>query len=66
MRGIIGVIFMIQGVLGIIGTFTDGTWGLLAHWFDLPWYAYAGLFAAGAALALWGERDKKRHEQAGA
>ncbi|GAB7032630.1 hypothetical protein JCM4914_40910 [Streptomyces platensis subsp. malvinus] len=47
--------------MGFIGkTFFDGAWGLLAHWFDLPSVAYLGLFLAGAALAVWGDMDKKR------
>ncbi|MFE1766649.1 hypothetical protein ACFW81_20860 [Streptomyces angustmyceticus] len=61
MRGFLGFIVMIQGVMGFIGqVFFDHAWGLLPHWFDLPSVAYAGLFAAGAALAVWGDLDKKR------
>ncbi|MFD8546715.1 hypothetical protein [Streptomyces sp. NPDC059649] len=64
MRGIIGFIAMLQGAMGFIGkTFFDGAWGLLAHWFDLPSVAYLGLILAGAALAVWGEMDKKRKAQ---
>ncbi|GAU67775.1 hypothetical protein SSP35_05_03420 [Streptomyces sp. NBRC 110611] len=64
MRGIIGFIFMIQGALGFVSqTFFDRTWGLLAHWFDLPSVAYLGLFAAGAALAVWGDMDRKRRKR---
>lgn len=52
---------MIQGVMGFIGqVFFDRGWGLLPHWFDLPSVAYAGLFVAGAALAVWGDVDRKR------
>ncbi|MER0480846.1 hypothetical protein ABR737_21285 [Streptomyces sp. Edi2] len=61
MRGILGFIIMIQGVMGFIGqVFFDHAWGLLPHWFDLPSAAYVGLFAAGAALAVWGDADRKR------
>lgn len=61
MRGILGFIIMIQGVMGFIGqVFFGHAWGLLPHWFDLPSAAYVGLVAAGAALAVWGDADKKR------
>lgn len=64
MRGFLGFIVMIQGAMGFIGqTFFDGAWGLLSHWFDLPSVAYVGLFAAGAALAVWGDIDKKRKQR---
>ncbi|MET7799780.1 hypothetical protein [Streptomyces decoyicus] len=68
MRGFIGFIVMIQGAMGFVGqTFFDHAWGLLPHWFELPSAAYAGLFAAGAALAVWGDTAKKRKQrQAGA
>ncbi|MFH8566851.1 hypothetical protein [Streptomyces sp. NPDC017993] len=63
MRGIIGFIAMLQGALGFIGqVFFDGAWGLLPHWFALPSVAYVGVFAAGAALAVWGDTDKKRKQ----
>ncbi|MFJ6751266.1 MULTISPECIES: hypothetical protein [unclassified Streptomyces] len=63
MRGIIGFIAMLQGALGFIGqVFFDSGWGLLHHWFDLPSPAYLGVFAAGAALAVWGDVDKKRKQ----
>ncbi len=66
MRGFIGFIVMIQGAMGFIGqTFFDGAWGLLPHWFELPSIAYVGLFAAGAALAVWGDLDKKRRQKRG-
>ncbi|MEU9119595.1 hypothetical protein AB0C96_07005 [Streptomyces sp. NPDC048506] len=62
--GFIGFIVMLQGAMGFIGqTFFDGAWGLLAHWFELPSLAYVGIFAAGAALAVWGDVDKKRKQQ---
>lgn len=64
MRGFLGFIVMIQGAMGFIGqTFFDGAWGLLPHWFDLPSVAYVGLIAAGAALAVWGDVDKKRKQK---
>ncbi|MFE0380498.1 hypothetical protein ACFW1M_34170 [Streptomyces inhibens] len=64
MRGFIGFIVMIQGAMGFIGqTFSDGAWGLLPHWFDLPSVAYLGMVAAGAALAVWGDVDKKRKQK---
>ncbi|MFI6766345.1 hypothetical protein [Streptomyces sp. NPDC050355] len=64
MRGFIGFIVMIQGAAGFIGqTFFDHAWGLLPHWFELPSIAYVGLFAVGAALAVWGDMDKKRRQK---
>ncbi|WP_327703562.1 hypothetical protein [Streptomyces decoyicus] len=64
MRGFLGFIIMIQGVMGFVGqVFFDGAWGLLPHWFDLPSAAYVGLFAAGAALAVWGDAARKRKEK---
>ncbi|QIY56213.1 hypothetical protein HEP86_18885 [Streptomyces sp. RPA4-5] len=64
MRGLIGFIVMIQGAMGFIGqVFFDGAWGLLPRWFSLPSPAYVGLFAAGAALAVWGDTAKKRKQQ---
>lgn len=64
MRGFIGFIVMLQGAVGFIGQmFFDGAWGLLPHWFDLPSVAYLGVFAAGAALAVWGDMDKKREQK---
>ncbi len=52
---------MIQGVMGFVGqVFFDRAWGLLPHWFDLPSAAYVGLFAVGAALAAWGDADRRR------
>ncbi|WP_411128512.1 hypothetical protein [Streptomyces sp. x-19] len=63
MRAIIGFIVMVQGALGLFGLlFFDGPWGVLRHVVDLPWPAYAGVFAAGAALMVWGEPDRKRKE----
>ncbi|MFI1304440.1 hypothetical protein [Streptomyces sioyaensis] len=63
MRGFLGFIFMIQGAMGFIGqTFSDGAWGVLPHFVDLPAVAYLGVFAAGAALAVWGEADSKRKQ----
>ncbi|MFE0188306.1 hypothetical protein [Streptomyces sp. NPDC058989] len=64
MRGFIGSIVMIQGAVGFIGQmFFDGAWGLLPHWVELPSIAYVGVFAAGAALAVWGDLDKKRRQK---
>ncbi|MFI2260378.1 hypothetical protein [Streptomyces tubercidicus] len=64
MRGLLGFIIMIQGAMGFIGqVFFDGAWGLLPHWFHLPSPAYVGLFAAGAALAVWGDTARKRKQQ---
>ncbi|TJZ51864.1 hypothetical protein FCH28_18540 [Streptomyces piniterrae] len=67
MRAIIGFIafiVMIQGAMGFIGqVFFDGAWGLLPHWFDLPSVAYLGIFAAGAALGVWTDVDKKRKQR---
>ncbi|MEU9111896.1 hypothetical protein AB0D04_08910 [Streptomyces sp. NPDC048483] len=64
MRGFIGFIAMLQGAVGFIGkVFFDKSWGILSHWFDPPVVAYAGLFAAGAALAVWGDLDKKRKQK---
>ncbi|MGG2462160.1 hypothetical protein ACO0M4_20490 [Streptomyces sp. RGM 3693] len=61
MRGIIGFIAMLQGALGLFGLlFFDAPWGVLRHLVDLQWPAYAGVFAAGAALMAWGEWDRKR------
>ncbi|MEU2788400.1 hypothetical protein [Streptomyces sp. NPDC007100] len=67
MRGIIGIIVLIQGAMGALGrTFTDGTgWGILPHWFDLPTLAYAGMAAVGLALIAWEEADKKRRKRVG-
>lgn len=65
MRGFIGFIAMLQGALGFIGqVFFDGAWGALHHWFDLPSAGYLGIFAAGAALAVWGDTDRKRKAKA--
>ncbi|MFE6738765.1 hypothetical protein [Streptomyces tubercidicus] len=64
MRGLLGFIIMIQGAMGFIGqVFFDGAWGLLPRWFQLPSPAYVGLFAAGAALAVWGDAARKRKQQ---
>ncbi|MCX4639920.1 hypothetical protein QT196_18305 [Streptomyces sp. P9-2B-2] len=64
MRGLIGFIVMIQSAMAFIGqVFFDGVWGLLPRWFNLPSPAYVGLFAAGAALAVWGDTAKKRKQQ---
>ncbi|GGW08200.1 hypothetical protein GCM10010500_78590 [Streptomyces nigrescens] len=50
--------------MGFIGqVFFDGAWGLLPHWFTLPSPAYVGLFAAGAALAVWGDTARKRKQE---
>ncbi|KUL33637.1 hypothetical protein ADL22_32545 [Streptomyces sp. NRRL F-4489] len=67
MRGIVGFFVMLQGALGLIGLFFfDGPWGVLRHWFDLPWPAYLGVFAAGLALMAWGEHDRGRKKPEGA
>ncbi|OKH97410.1 hypothetical protein A6A06_33200 [Streptomyces sp. CB02923] len=65
MRGIIGIIVLIQGALGALGrTFTEGTgWGILPHWYDLPTLAYVGMAAAGLLLVVWEEADKKRKKR---
>ncbi|MEU4200394.1 hypothetical protein [Streptomyces sp. NPDC045470] len=65
--GVLGIIVAIQGVMGALGRiFTDSTgWGILPHWYDLPTLAYAGMAAAGLALAVWGEAAKKRRKRAG-
>lgn len=55
---------MMQGVMGFIGqTFSDGAWGVLPHFFDLPTACYLLLFAAGVALLAWGEVDRKREQK---
>ncbi len=59
MRQIIGVFVAIQGLLGFVGgTFSDGPWGLLHRWVDIPSWAYLGLVLAGAVLVIWGEHAK--------
>ncbi|MFH8345810.1 hypothetical protein [Streptomyces sp. NPDC018045] len=67
MRGIIGIIVLIQGALGALGrTFTDSTgWGILPHWYDLPTLGYVAMAAAGLALIAWEEADKKRRKRVG-
>lgn len=55
---------MMQGAMGFIGqTFSDGAWGVLPHFFDLPTACYLLLFAAGVALLAWGEVDRKREQK---
>ncbi|MFI9049583.1 hypothetical protein [Streptomyces sp. NPDC053427] len=64
MRGIIGFIAMLQGAVGFVGqVFFDKNWGIMARFFDPPVAAHLGVFAAGAALAVWGELDKKRKQK---
>ncbi|MFJ9414924.1 hypothetical protein ACIRPT_12245 [Streptomyces sp. NPDC101227] len=64
MRGFIGFIAMIQGAVGFAGqVFFGKNWGILSHWFDPPALAHAGVFAVGAALAVWGDLDKKRKQK---
>ncbi|GCD36670.1 hypothetical protein OEIGOIKO_04446 [Streptomyces chrestomyceticus JCM 4735] len=62
--GVIGIVVLVQGAMGALGRiFTDGTgWGILPHWFDLPALAYAGMAAAGLALTVWAEAEKKRRK----
>ncbi|MFI1161678.1 hypothetical protein [Streptomyces sioyaensis] len=67
MRGFLGFIVMMQGAMGFIGqTFSDGAWGVLPHFFELPTACYLLLFAAGVALLAWGEVDRKRKQEPGA
>ncbi|KOT55722.1 MULTISPECIES: hypothetical protein [Streptomyces] len=66
MRGIIGIIIVIQGAMGALGrTFTDGRgWGILPHWFDLPTPFYVAMAVAGLGLLWWEDADKKRRKRA--
>ncbi|MEV6401092.1 hypothetical protein AB0M39_41025 [Streptomyces sp. NPDC051907] len=58
---IIGWVVGIQGALGVAGrNFGDGPWGLLHKWWEIPTGGYIALAVVGLAMAVWGERTKKR------
>ncbi|NRQ38684.1 hypothetical protein HII36_43700 [Nonomuraea sp. NN258] len=61
MRGFVGFIALLQGLGGFVGRVAfDSEWGLLHRVADLPTPAYLAVAAAGAALLIWSDSDKKR------
>ncbi|MBB6170168.1 hypothetical protein HNR23_000228 [Nocardiopsis mwathae] len=55
MLEVIGIVVLIQGVLGIAGPMFFGQdMGLLHLWFDLPPVAYLGLAVLGLVVTLAG------------
>lgn len=61
MLEIIGIIVMIQGVLGFAGpAFLGKDLGLLHLWFDLPPLAYLGIAAVGGVVLLLGSRGRSK------
>lgn len=67
MRGIInivGVIAIIQGVVGFVGQmWFDSNWGFLHRLVDLPLWAYLGVAAAGLVALLAADSTKKREDR---
>ncbi|MEU6999943.1 hypothetical protein [Nonomuraea sp. NPDC046570] len=56
---IVGVIVIIQGLMGFAGkVFFDKEWGLLHRWFDLSPIAYLGIAVVGLVLVVVGEARK--------
>jgi hypothetical protein len=63
MRGFLGVLIVIQGLGGFVArVFFDTDWGLLHRWFDPPTPVYLLIAAAGVALLIWSDNDKKKKE----
>ncbi|ASU85446.1 hypothetical protein CDO52_23945 [Nocardiopsis gilva YIM 90087] len=55
MLEVIGIIVLIQGVLGFVGPmFFDKDMGLLHLWFDLPPVAYLGIAVLGVVVTAAG------------
>lgn len=66
MLEIIGIVVLIQGVLGFVGPAFFGTdLGLLHLWVDLPPVANVGVAVAGGVVALLGARGRMRNRAGG-
>jgi hypothetical protein len=64
MRTFIGIIAIIQGLGGFVGrVWFDNEWGFVGRLVDLPVVAYLGIAAAGAALLVWADNDKKHSQE---
>ncbi|MFI9593086.1 hypothetical protein [Nonomuraea sp. NPDC052265] len=63
MRGFFGIIAVIQGLGGFVGrVWFDTEWGFVGRLVELPLAAYPGLAAAGLALLVWADHDRKNRE----
>ncbi|MEU4234938.1 hypothetical protein AB0F17_62595 [Nonomuraea sp. NPDC026600] len=64
MRSFLGVIVIIQGLGGFVArVFFDTEFGLLRRWFDVPTPAYLAIAAAGVALLIWSDNDRRKKEE---
>ncbi|MGI5118842.1 hypothetical protein ACQEU5_04750 [Marinactinospora thermotolerans] len=62
---IVGILVLIQGVLGFAGPFLDREMGLLHLWFDLSQTAYLGIAVLGLVLTVLGGAMRRGRKRAG-